>query len=109
MKNKYIIVKTAIDDVEIARKITDSLLEKRLVSCVQEKEALSTYWWKGTLEHSKEYILEMKTKKNLFEEVKKEIQALHSYEVPEILAIDIEDGLSSFLNWIEEETKEKDA
>ncbi len=105
MKNNYIIVKTAIDDLEIARKITYTLLEKKLVSCVQEKEVLSHYWWKGKIEFSHEYILEMKTKKSLFNEVKEEIQKLHSYEVPEILAIDIVEGLDSYLAWIDEETK----
>ena len=109
MKNKNIIIKTTVDDLEIARKITYTLLEKRLVCCVQEKEILSTYWWKGNLEYGNEYLLEMKTKKILFEQVKEEIKRLHPYEVPEIIAIDITDGLDTYLDWIEKETKEKDA
>ncbi len=101
---KYIIVKTAIDDLEIARKITYTLLEQKLVSCVQEKEVLSHYWWKGKIEYASEYILEMNTRKELYSKVEQEILKLHPYEVPEIIAIDINQGLPSYFKWIEEET-----
>ena len=108
MKNKYIIVKTAIDDIEIARKITYTLLEKKLVSSVQEKEVLSHFLWHKEIEFRHEYILEMCAKKSNFERIQEEIKKIHPYQVPEILAIDIQNGSDDFFNWIEEETK-KDA
>lgn len=62
---KYYNIKTAIDSKKIANEITKSLLEKRLVSSVQQKEISSSYWWNNQIETSHEYLLEMKTK-NLY-------------------------------------------
>lgn len=61
---EYYNVKTAIDNLEIAKEITKALLEKKLVCSVQQKEITSTWWWNNELESSKEYLLEMKTKKH---------------------------------------------
>ena len=63
---KYYNIKTAIDSKKIANEITKSLLEKRLVSSVQQKEISSSYWWNNQIETSHEYLLEMKTKKSLY-------------------------------------------
>ena len=102
---KYYNIKTAIDNKEIATEITKSLLEKRLVSSVQQKEILSSYWWNNQIETSQEYLLEMKTKESLYKEVEQEIRKLHSYEVPEIFAEEIKEGLNEYVEWIEKETK----
>ena len=66
---EYYNLKTAIDNLEIAKEITKALLEKKLVCSVQQKEITSTWWWNNELESSKEYLLEMKTKKTLYKEV----------------------------------------
>ncbi len=105
MNDRYYNVKTAIDDIDIAKQITKSLLEKKLVCSVQQKEITSTWWWNNELEESKEYLLEMKTKKSLYKEVEKEIKKLHPYDVPEIFAEEIKEGLNEYLDWIEMETK----
>lgn len=102
---KYCNIKTAIDNKEIASEITKSLLEKRLVSSVQQKEISSSYWWNNQIETSHEYLLEMKTKESLYKEVEQEIRKLHSYEVPEIFAEEIKEGLNEYLQWIEKEIK----
>lgn len=102
---KYYNVKTAIDNLEIAKEITKALLEKKLVCSVQQKEITSTWWWNNELESSKEYLLEMKTKKTLYKEVEKEIRKLHTYDVPEIYAEEIKEGLPEYFQWIEEDTK----
>lgn len=102
---EYYNVKTAIDNLEIAKEITKALLEKKLVCSVQQKEITSTWWWNNELESSKEYLLEMKTKKTLYKEVEKEIRKLHTYDVPEIYAEEIKEGLNEYLDWIEKETK----
>ena len=102
---EYYNVKTAIDNLEIAKEITKTLLEKKLVCSVQQKEITSTWWWKNELESSKEYLLEMKTKKSLYKEVEKEIKKLHSYDIPEIYAGEIKDASAEYFQWIEEDTK----
>ena len=102
---EYYNVKTAIDNLEIAKEITKALLEKKLVCSVQQKEITSTWWWNNELESSKEYLLEMKTKKTLYKEVEKEIRKLHTYDVPEIYAEEIKEGLPEYFQWIEEDAK----
>ena len=105
MENKYIIITTVCNKKEIADKIIETLLEKRLVSCCQLMNISSSYWWKGKIEKEPELFIQMKTKKNLFNEVKEEILKIHDYEVCEILSYDITNENEEFLKWIEDETK----
>ena len=101
----YCIITTTIDDKNIADQISTALLQNHLVACVQSHTIQSKYHWNGTLETSEEILLQMKTKTSLFEEVKVQIEALHSYDVPEIIITPILDGNESYLNWIDEETR----
>lgn len=105
MKNKYIMITTTFDNEEEANSVINSLLKKRLVSCCQLSNITSSYHWKGNIEHSNEYLLQMKTKKELYKEVENEILKLHSYEIPQIICYDIVDGYKDYLGWIGEETK----
>jgi len=101
----YCIITTTIDDENIADQISTTLLQNHLVACVQSHSIQSKYHWNGTLETTEEILLQMKTKASLFEEVKVQIEALHSYEVPEIIMTPILNGNHNYLKWIDEETK----
>ena len=101
----YCIITTTIDDEKIAKQISTSLLKDHLVACVQSHTIQSQYHWNGTLETSQEILLQMKTKASLFEEIKVQIEALHSYEVPEIIMTPILDANESYLEWIDKETR----
>lgn len=104
MSKEYCMITTTFDKKEEADKIIEVLLEKRLVSCCQLSNITSSYHWKGKIEHSEEFLLQMKSKKSLYKEVEKEILKLHSYETPQIIMYDIQDGYKGYLDWIEEET-----
>ena len=103
--NQYIMVTTTFDNEEEVKKIVEILLKSRLVSCCQISNIISAYHWKGNIENSKEFLLQMKTKKKLYKEIEKVILENHSYEVPQLIAYDIVDGYKGYLDWIEEETK----
>lgn len=103
--SKYCVITTTCDKIEIANKMINSLVEKRLVSCCQMSKIESTYWWKGEIVKEPEFLIQMKTKKDLFKEVEKEILSIDDYETCEIIAYDIEEGNNKFLKWIDEETK----
>ena len=103
--NKYIMITTTFDNQEEANRITELLLEKRLVSCCQLSNITSSYYWKGKIEHSDEFLLQMKSRKGLFKEIEKVILENHSYETPQLIAYDIVEGYQGYLDWIEEETK----
>ncbi|MBR1376415.1 MAG: divalent-cation tolerance protein CutA [Bacilli bacterium] len=102
---KYIMITTTFDNKEEANKIIDILLSKRLVSCCQLSNIESSYHWKGNIEHANEYLLLMKSKKELFKEIEKVILENHSYEIPQLVAYDIVDGYKDYLDWIDKETK----
>ena len=103
--NKYIIVTTLCNKEEIANKIVDSLLEKRLVVGSQCLKVHSKYWWNNKLEECDEYKLEFRTKDSLLDEIESEIKKIHDYDVPEISSYEITKGSREFLNWIDENTK----
>lgn len=102
--DKYIMITTTFDDKDECENVIQRLLEKRLVSCCQSRPIESAYHWKGKIEHSNEFLLQMKTKKELYKEVEKEILENHSYETPQIIAYDIVEGYQGYLDWIKEET-----
>ena len=103
--NKYIMITTACSSKENAELISETLLNKHLISCAQISTIESAYHWQGNIEHNTEYLLQMKTVKNNYQEIEEQIKKLHTYEVPEIAAYDIILGEKNFLNWITEETK----
>ena len=103
--NNYIVVTTLCDKIEIAHKIQETLLNKRLIAGCQISERESTYWWDGKIEKAHEYHLEMRTKESLFEEIEKEIKCIHDYDVCKISYYKIAGASKEFLSWIEKEIK----
>ena len=98
---EYIQVFTTTEKKEDAEKIAKVLVEKRLTACVQIiGPIISTYWWKGKVEKAKEWILFIKSKKELYRELEKAIKEIHPYETPEIIAIPIVAGSKDYLEWL---------
>jgi periplasmic divalent cation tolerance protein len=103
----YIQIITTMDSKNIAQKIADTLVEKKLAACVQISSPIqSTYLWKDDLESSIEYMCMIKTRKDLFDKVEETIINLHNYDVPEILAVPIIMGHKPYIEWLEEELKD---
>ena len=90
-----------------ARKIARVLVERRLAACVNEIGApvRSVYRWKGKVETAKEFLLVIKTTKRRFAGLRDAVRELHSYEVPEIIALPMAEGSEAYLNWIDESVK----
>ncbi len=90
-----------------ARKIARALVGRRLAACVSEiaVPVASTYRWKGKVESAKEFLLLIKTSKKRYVAVRDAVRKLHSYEVPEIIALPIAAGSRAYLNWIAESVK----
>ena len=90
-----------------ARKIARSLVGQRLAACVSEiaPPVASTYRWKGKVESTKEFLLLIKTSKRRFAAVRDAVRKLHSYDVPEIIALPIAAGSRAYLDWIAESVK----
>lgn len=95
--DKYIIVTTLCNKEEIANKIIDTLLEKKLIVGSQVTKVHSKYWWNNKLEECDEYKLEFRTKETIFNEIENEINQIHDYEVAEISYYEIKMQVKSFL------------
>lgn len=100
----FCVISTTTDTKENADAITQMLLEKKLVACVQSTTIQSAYRWQEKIVNSEETLLQLKTKRSLFEKIQKEIEHLHAYDVPEIIMVPLEDANEPYLQWIEEET-----
>lgn len=103
--DKFIMVTTLCDKKEIANKIIDTLLEKKLIAGSQVTKVHSKYWWNNKLEECNEFKLEFRTKEKLFTEIENEIKKIHDYEVAEISYCEIKNASKEFLNWIDENIK----
>jgi periplasmic divalent cation tolerance protein len=100
MTDKRIVLSTASSEDE-ARKIARSLVERQLAACVNIVPQIeSIYRWKGNIESGREYLLLIKTSADQFPAVRDAIRALHSYELPECIALGIEDGSAEYLDWL---------
>ena len=100
----YCVISTTTDSKENSDAITQLLLEKKLIACVQSTVIQSAYHWQGKIIKSEEISLQMKTKRSLFEKIQKEIEHLHTYDVPEIIMVPMAGANLRYLQWIEEET-----
>ncbi|MCF8019550.1 conserved protein of unknown function [Petrocella atlantisensis] len=105
MEDGYIIIMTTSRDYREADYITKILLEEKLAACIHSSTEYSHYFYNDKLHHDEEIRLMIKTKKHLYEEVERTIKGLHSYELPEIIVIPIENGSKEYLHWIDFITK----
>ncbi|HQP09921.1 MAG TPA: divalent-cation tolerance protein CutA [Candidatus Omnitrophota bacterium] len=99
----YIVVFVMAKNREEADKIAGHLVENKLVACANIIEGVrSVFWWNGKIDAADETLLILKSKRNSFKKIIKAVTALHSYEVPEIIALPIVAGNKSYLKWIGE-------
>ncbi len=102
MKNtKYVVIFVTCANKEEGEKISQGLVEKKLAACVNLVPKInSRYRWQGKIEVSSETLLMIKTRKSLVNKLIAEVKKLHSYTVPEIIALPIIAGNKDYLAWI---------
>lgn len=101
MKNNFIQIFTTTGTKKEAQKIADVLVKNKLAGCVQIIGPIeSHYVWKEKREQTNEFLCIIKTKTHLYSEVEKAIKKVHSYELPEIVAVPIVNGSKDYLKWI---------
>ncbi len=99
----YIIILITAKDKSEADKIAKILIKNKLAACVNILTGIkSLFWWQGKIDQAKETLLIVKSKKEKFNRIVKLVKSVHSYEVPEIIAIPIVSGFKPYLNWIDE-------
>lgn len=104
MSDTIVVLCTCPDNTS-ARELAQTLLSERLAACVNLiPQVTSLYYWQGKMEESQEVQLVIKTRRTLFGVLQERLLALHPYEVPEILALPILCGNTSYLQWLQEQT-----
>ncbi|MFW3353371.1 divalent-cation tolerance protein CutA [Aliarcobacter butzleri] len=101
---KTIIIQTTCSSEEEAQNIAKILIEKKFAACVQLSQIKSFYNWDNQFCSDKETLLNIKTRKKHFKKIKSKIKELHSYDVPEIIQLDISKSSKKYLKFIKDNT-----
>lgn len=101
MQNKYLIVFCSCPDTVVADRLSQVLVEERLAACVSQVSGLaSVYWWEGKVHRDEEVLLLIKTTGQRLANLTARIEALHPYEVPEVVAVPLDGGSERYLAWL---------
>ena len=103
---RCLLVLTNLPDRAAAERLADALIEKRLAACVNIlAPCRSVYRWQGSVQHEEEHPMLIKTTAARYPALEQAIRAGHPYELPEIIAVPIEQGLAAYLDWLDAETR----
>ena len=106
MQSRYMLILVTAKNKKEAQKIASELLSEKLIACANMIEGVqSMFWWEGKIDSAKETLLVLKTKQSSFKKVEAKVRLLHSYKVPEIIALPILAGSADYLKWIEDSLK----
>ena len=101
MATQYTVCLVTVGDEKTAALIAEGLVEGKFAACVSVVgNVTSTYRWQGKVEKSQEFLLVIKTRKNLREDVEQFVKRNHTYTAPEILFLDVEYGSREYLDWV---------
>lgn len=101
MSTQYIIVLVTTADKAEAEKIAKTLLNEKLIACANIVGSVTSFFaWKDKINCAEECLMIMKSQADLFELLEARVKSLHSYEVPEVLALPILAGSSGYLAWM---------
>ena len=101
-----IVVYITAPDEEQAARIARVLIEERLAGCVNIVKGIrSIYSWEGKIQDDQEVLMIAKTQKYLFDTLMNRVRDLHSYTVPEVIALPVIEGSEDYLNWLKEVTE----
>jgi periplasmic divalent cation tolerance protein len=101
MTDKIVILSTCADEAE-AERLARLLVDSRLAACVSVIPGVRSYYrWKGAVESAGEFLLVIKSERSLFPPLCALLEKSHSYEVPEVLALQVADGAANYMAWLD--------
>ncbi len=104
---QHVEITTSCGSQQEAEKIATHLVENHWAACVQILGPMtSIFWWENQVEKATEWKVSVKTRRSMIGRVNSAIREMHSYEVPEILALGILEGNSEYMKWFDEELNE---
>ena len=103
--SKYIVVYITSPNEKEAAGLAHALVEAKLAACVNMvSNVRSIYSWQGKIENDSELLMIIKTQRHLFDRLAEKVREIHSYDVPEIIALPIVEGSPDYLRWLKEST-----
>ena len=103
---EFIVIFVTAKDAAEAQRISRGLLEKKLIACANIVSSVNSFfWWEGKIDQSAEALVIMKSQKRCFPKIVSAVKKIHSYSVPEIIALPIVDGSRDYLDWIKASTR----
>ncbi len=107
---KILVCLITTPNLKSARALAKVLVRGHYAACVNIIDKVSSYfYWKGKVEKASECLLIAKTTRRRFKDLKKKVQSMHPYSVPEIIALPVMDGNKEYLSWVRGVVKEKNA
>ena len=101
MNRNYIIILVTAKDKQQAEKISLSLINERLIACANIINPVTSFFhWTGKVDNAEECLIVMKSRLDLFAQVEAYVKRLHTYEVPEVLALPIVDASKAYSDWL---------
>ena len=101
-----VVILVTTPTIDEARKIGNALVEEKLIACANIiPQVESIFYWQDKVCNEKEALMVIKTRKKLIEKIIKRVKALHSYSVPEVIALPIIKGSKDYIKWVKEVTK----
>lgn len=105
MTHNYCLITTTAGSYDEAKALAEMLVGEKLAACVQITKINSVYSWEEMLHRDEEWLLQIKTRANLYKLVERALIDHHSYETPEIICVPIIEGSAPYLAWIDENTR----
>jgi len=102
---KFIFLYTTVGKKKDAQRISQVLLQKRLIACTNIFPIDSQYWWQGKIQPDKEFGIILKTAAKNYQKIEQQIKRIHPYECPCLVVFEIARGYKPYLNWIESSIK----
>ncbi len=100
----YSIVLATVPSKEVGVKLARELVDRRMAACVNILPATSVYRWEGKVREDEEHLMVIKTRRTYVDDIRDLFEEQHPYDLPEVIALEVEDGSANYLNWIRDET-----
>ncbi len=105
MKPKVYVIFTTCGNQEDAKRLARVLAEKRIAACAQVSGPITSYyWWEDALQEDSEWQVKFKVLASNYEMAERLIRENHPYDLPQIIALQVEKALPEFINWVAKET-----